>query len=73
MIKQELNLQESQINALEAPIHQLQAQASALEPQVKSELLEQFAITAITQLIQGLMVAMGEPEFAPGTLGFWSH
>jgi hypothetical protein len=69
VIKQELNLKESQISALEAPFQQLQKQATALASQAKSELLEQFAITVISKLIEGLMVAMGEPEFAPGTLG----
>jgi hypothetical protein len=69
VIKQELNLKEAQISALEAPFQQLQKQATALSSQANLELLEQFAITAITKLIQGLMVAMGDPEFAPGTLG----
>jgi hypothetical protein len=69
VIKQEINLTESQINALQAPFNQLQTQATALASQANSELLEDFAMTVITKLIQGLMVAMGEPEFAPGTLG----
>ena len=69
VIQHELNIQESKIGALEAPFQQLQKQATALASQAESELLEQFAISAISKLIEGLMVAMGEPEFAPGTLG----
>jgi hypothetical protein len=69
VIKQEINLTESQISALQAPFNQLQTQATALASQANSELLKDFAITVVTKLIQGLMVAMGEPEFAPGTLG----
>ena len=69
VIKQEINLTESQISALQAPFNQLQTQATALASQANSELLQDFAITVVTKLIQGLMVAMGEPAFAPGTLG----
>lgn len=69
MLKGQLEAKEAQINALNAPISALAAQASALASQAKTELLEQFAVTVLTKVVQGLMVAMGDPAVAPEMLG----
>jgi len=52
MLKGQLNSKAGQISALDAPMNQLLAQASALAPQAQSEVEQQFALTAITKLVQ---------------------
>jgi uncharacterized membrane protein YgcG len=68
-LKSMLATTEAQIEALNTPIDKLAAQASALASQANRELAKQFAVTVLTKVVQGLMVAMGDPAFAPGLLG----
>lgn len=68
-LKSMLAATEAQIEALNTPIDKLAAQASALASQANTELAEQFAVTVLTKVVQGLMVAMGDPAVAPGLLG----
>ena len=61
-LKAYLNSKAGQINALDAPMNQLLAQATALAPQAQSEVEEQFALTAITKLVQLMAEVSGLGE-----------
>ena len=59
MLKGQLNSYANRINQLDAPSQRLVAQATALAPAAKSEVVQQFALTAITKLIQLVAEASG--------------
>jgi hypothetical protein len=59
MLKGQLNTYANRINQLDAPSQRLVAQAQALAPAAKSEVVQQFALTAITKLIQLVAEASG--------------
>lgn len=59
MLKGQLKSYSDRINQLDAPSQRLLAQAAALAPAAKSEVVQQFALTAITKLIQLVAEASG--------------
>lgn len=68
-LKDYLKSVEDQIDALNAPINALAANAATLVSDVHMEVAEQAALTLMTKVVEGLMVAMGDPAVAPELLG----
>jgi hypothetical protein len=59
MLNGQLNLDAEKINSLAAPAQKLLDRAAALAPAAQSEVAQQFALTAITKLIQLVAEAAG--------------
>jgi len=61
-IKGQLDSISQEINALAGPANRLISRATELAPAAQSEVAQQFAITAITKLVQSLAAVTGEGE-----------